>query len=349
MRNPIKKITCKTHSPEADCLAMPLPRQRWRIYALGGGLGHFHRSLALGRIAAARGHEVHILANTRFAPHIPWQNELGPGGAVTIIPHSASRDITAAVTAKWLAADDYDRLVVDTFPRGLAGELPELLPSVRIPKILVHRDLNPEYVTSHQLAETVKQFDLLLLPGEDGPFAKEPTALRTAPWLIRDAAELLPAPLARRRICLDATDLRPVLVVCSTGQKEEETFYREVAQALRAQATSWCVRLASPFPRKGAFSCWPLLPLLTGVTALIGAGGYNLVHEARSTGTPLLAFAQSRRYDRQAIRLLDDELVDNLSMIMERLPELQGSQEIPTYPNGAHLAADTIERCVVKS
>ena len=37
--------------------------QRWLIYALGGGLGHFHRAIAMGRAATLRGHYIKILTN----------------------------------------------------------------------------------------------------------------------------------------------------------------------------------------------------------------------------------------------------------------------------------------------
>ena len=42
-----------------------LSPQRWLIYALGGGLGHFHRAIAMGRAATSRGHYIKILTNDK--------------------------------------------------------------------------------------------------------------------------------------------------------------------------------------------------------------------------------------------------------------------------------------------
>jgi hypothetical protein len=318
--------------------------QHWKIYALGGGLGHFHRALALGRAATARGHAVRILANTRFAPHIPWEPELGERGAVTFIPPDASREATGAAVADWLAASDCDRLIVDTFPRGLAGELPDLLPAVPVPKTLVHRDLDPKYVEKYNLHEAAAQFDQLLLPGEDSPFAELPNARRTGPWLIRDAQDLLPASEARAMLGMDADDSRRLLLVCSTGRADEESKMKQLAGELNVLADDWCTRLISPIPGRGQLAVWPLLPMLAGVDALVGTGGYNLVHEARVTGTPLLARAQPRRYDRQFARLHPNECVSDVSGILSRLQSLPPRSRPQAFPNAVHQAAEWVER-----
>ncbi|MCP4731411.1 MAG: hypothetical protein GY872_15175 [Roseibacillus sp.] len=328
---------------------MPVTSQCWKIYALGGGLGHLHRSLALSRAAIARGHRVDVLANSRLAPHLPWREELGPRGCATMIPSSASPSETSAAVSDWLHTGDCDRLVVDTFPRGLAGELPALLLSVTVPTVLVHRDLNPDYVEQFQLAKAVNRFDLILVPGEDAPFAREAHAQSTDPWLIRDSTELLTPCWAREALGVEAGDDRPVLVVCSTSSEREERFFHELASSLTGRLDSWIVRTASPVPASGQLTIWPLLRLLPGVNGLIGGGGYNLVHEARSTDTPLFAFALPRRYDRQAIRLAQHERVRGSREIIARLGEIRKSLDNPSYPNGVHQAANLIEQSARRS
>ncbi len=37
---------------------------------------------------------------------------------------------------------------------------------------------------------------------------------------------------------------------------------------------------------------WPLLEVMAGIDVLVGSGGYNTVHEARATATPLVALAR---------------------------------------------------------
>ena len=322
---------------------MSVTGQCWKIYALGGGLGHFHRALVLGRGAVAQGHSVEILTNSRFAPHIPWKSELGESGDVTFIRSEDSPEATSAAVIDWLEGESFDRLIVDTFPRGLAGELPELMPEVMVPKTLIHRDLNPEYIEKYDVVGTVEQFDQLILPGEGAPFADMPNARRTEPWFIRDSQELLPADQARLQLGMETDDPRRLLLVCSTGRAQEEKQFKAVMDELNRSLDDWCVRLASPVPGAAELTVWPLFPLLNGVDALVAAGGYNLVNEARATGTPLFAFAQERRYDRQHVRLAQDECVSDVSGILSGLGSLRESSQSGSFVNGVHQAVDWIE------
>ena len=322
---------------------MSVTGQCWKIYALGGGLGHFHRALVLGRGAVAQGHSVEILTNSRFAPHIPWKSELGESGDVTFIRSEDSPETTSAAVIDWLEGENFDRLIVDTFPRGLAGELSELMLEMTVPKTLIHRDLNPEYIEKYDVVGTVGQFDQLILPGEDAPFANIPNARRTEPWFIRGPQELLPADQARLQLGMEADDSRRLLLVSSTGRAQEEKQLKAVMDELNRSLDDWCVRLASPIPGAAELTVWPLLRLLNGVDALVGAGGYNLVNEARATGTPLFAFAQERRYDRQHVRLAQDECVSDVSGILSGLGSLRESSQSGSFVNGVHQAVDWIE------
>jgi len=87
---------------------------------------------------------------------------------------------------------------------------------------------------------------------------------------------------------------------------------------------------------------WPLMKLFEGVDALVGAGGYNTVHEARATCVPLLATAQARLYDRQLHRLHADERVapDEIVRRLQGLHERRGSCQ---FDNGAHDAVHLVE------
>ena len=51
---------------------------RWLIYALGGGLGHLSRAIALARVAArAAGRTIRVLTNSPFAASVPIEREQG--------------------------------------------------------------------------------------------------------------------------------------------------------------------------------------------------------------------------------------------------------------------------------
>ncbi|RJS21967.1 hypothetical protein DRW03_16745 [Corallococcus sp. H22C18031201] len=329
---------------------------RWLVYALGGGLGHLTRAAALARVAARRGHLVSLVTNSPFAPGLPMEPLLGPG--VTVHRLDAAWDkpaVVAEVTRLWTAAP-WDVLVVDTFPRGLAGELPPLLASTRALSVLVHRDLNPEYVARFPLAQAVDAFALLLVPGEPAPFAAHPRAVRTAPWLLLEREALLSREAARRELGAEG-DARPLVVVAGCGRVEEVEEMGRLSARLEAGLGARArVRWVVPpgFTSHGAaLPVWPLLALLPGVDVLVGAGGYNTVREARATGTPLVALARARRYDRQAARLRPEERVADAEAVWARVQELLPPRSrLPAEADafrGAHTAVEHIERALLSA
>ena len=213
---------------------------RWLIYALGGGLGHLTRAVALARVARASGHRIRILTNSPFAASLPLGKDLGDAGALICIDPTLDRHSVASTVRSILEPCDFDVLIVDTFPRGLAGELDALLDDVYCPKVLIHRDIDPAYVRWAGLESAARRFDLLILPGEDAPLGDQPHAVRTAPWLLRDHAELLDQLRARRRLNLRHDDniLRPVVVVVGCGRRDEIEAARVLADRLGSHLSS---------------------------------------------------------------------------------------------------------------
>ncbi|WP_375742824.1 hypothetical protein NR800_29215 [Corallococcus interemptor] len=328
---------------------MAARRRHWRLYALGGGLGHLTRAAALARAAVARGHAVDLLTNSPFAPGLPLESWLGAGATVHRVDARLDKAATVAAVGAWLAESAPDVLVVDTFPRGLAGELVALLPTVRAPRVLVHRDLNPVYVERFDVARAVDAFDLLVVPGEDAPFMHHPRAVRTAPWLLLDADACLSQEEARRRLGLDDGDSRPLVAVMGCGRPEEVVEAGETVARLRASLTPHAAVLwLVPTPHEGGLTVWPALEVLRGVDVLVGAGGYNAVQEARATGTPLVAWARPRLYDRQALRLREEERVGDAAELEAKVTSLLLHQAGPprpsTWVNGVHAAVEAIER-----
>ncbi|MCZ7648341.1 MAG: hypothetical protein M5U26_24295 [Planctomycetota bacterium] len=328
------------------------------IYALGGGLGHLNRALALGRAAGRRGHRSRIWTNSPFAGALFGADgfaRLPDGCALEFVPPELNRGQVAERIHKDFAQPDCDAVLVDVFPRGLGGELAELLPGWHVPKVLIHRELSPAYVQSFEVASWVARYDLILDAGDGGTFADHPRAAKTGPWLIRDADELLTPAAAREALGLSPG--RRAILVLGCGRPEElevaGALTGRLAEGFRAEAD---VCFAAPVPvsglvERGARTLlrWPLLELLRGVDLLVGAGGYNTVHEARSAGVPLLAVPRRRTYDRQDRRLRDAERLDEadpVSCVRERLasaPPARSRAE-PNYRNGVHAALDALER-----
>lgn len=333
---------------------------RWLIYALGGGLGHLTRAGALARAAARRGHSVTLLTNSPFAPGLPLDTVMGRGVAVVRLESVLDKRAVREVVEVCLQDVRPNVLVVDTFPRGLGGELVSLLPGVRARKVLVHRDLNPEYVQRFDVARAVDAFDRVLVPGEDAPFAGHPLAVLTAPWLLLEEAELLPRAEARARLGVAPGDTRPLVAVmgCGTASEVDEagTVAARLGSLLGDEArVRWLVPSgtpAAPEPASFRVPVWPALAVLQGVDVLVGAGGYNTVHEARATGTPFVALARPRLYDRQALRLRPEELADSVETLVERAVQLARSRPARRpgpYASGTGAAVSVIERMLLSA
>ena len=321
--------------------------QRWLLYALGGGMGHLTRAVALGRAARQRGHSVEVVTNSPFAPGLPLEAELGEGRVHRLGAELDKHAVRASIE-RLLASVRPEVLIVDTFPRGLGGELVPLLPELRATKVLVHRDLHPDYVERFGLARFVDTFDRLLVPGEPAPFAHHPRAVSTPPWLVRDAGELLDVPTARRCLGVPEEESVPVVAVLACGRPEEVAKYTGLAAMLQRELGSHVA--VRPLAPDAPPRLWPALTVMRGIDVLVGAGGYNTVQEARATGTPLVAFAQPRLYDRQALRLRPEERISTPGEALERLRTLLASRPgtrperaVPSYVNGAHAAVRLIE------
>jgi hypothetical protein len=217
---------------------------------------------------------------------------------VAIDPALPAAD-TRLETVRHIRAASPACLIVDTFPRGLGGELAGVLPSLAPCKVLVHRDLDPRYVAEaglHALVESA--YDLILIPGEaEGrAFADLPAAVVTAPWLIRSPSELPPR----------QTGAPPCIMVCASGRDEELAWYGAVVARLLviSKAAVRCVAASCPpgCPRECWIAHWPAVDLYAQADVVVGGAGYNTIHECLAHGIPLIARPWPRTYDRQWLR-----------------------------------------------
>ncbi len=335
------------------------PRQHWLIYALGGGLGHVTRATGLIRSANQAGVTCTLMVNSPLLPLVPLADELGSSNTLMALDHRLDGPAVGRCVHELLQAIQPTRFVVDTFPRGLGGELAEVASEIRCPSVLIHRDLNPQYVQEFRLNEYVsKHFDLVLVPGEQATLQTIVPTIETTHWLIRDAQELLSPSQARLALLSQSSvssamthSERPLVLVMATGQPHEIREMHELAEHLMA-AVGDCVelRVGSLVEPQSLFvrRCWlptsPLLPLLPGVDLLIGAGGYNTIAEARAVGVPLIGFARQRLYDRQARRLHSDECLANVDDLVDRVRSARRRDAARSvqFVNGTHSATDAI-------
>jgi hypothetical protein len=338
--------------------------QTWQIYALGGGWGHLNRALCLARIAAHQ-RFVRIITNSPYASYITSliTQETSQILIETISPE-ANFQQTCTQVQNTLLKQDYDCLIVDTFPRGLGGELVKVFSQLkRIPKVLIHRDLNPDYIAAKDLTNFVNQnYNLVIIPGDsdDSPFADLPNVTQTLPWLIRSFSEL-EIDKAYNCLKLSYPQEKPVILVSSSGQPSELELFGLLTQELSDTFPEVIVRCLAPIcpancPKKLWVSQYPGIECLPATDLVVGSGGYNTVNECLALQIPLVGIAYPRLYDRQTRRLqnlnipfhpvtgnLETDVREAIALVHNFLPLNKSSTPIQ-YHNGAIAAVNLIEQ-----
>jgi len=331
-------------------------RPRTLYYAFGGGLGHGTRVLAVARqLARLTGGCQRILVNSAFADTLQTEAMRIPDTELRRLDPAASPTTAARYVAAQLDEFRPHVLVVDTFPRGLGGELVELLQSARVERrVLIGRQLPRRYVVEYKLRPFADAFfDLILIPGEDSPYTELSRSRRLEPFLIRDADEL--PPRREARVALAAPEGSPVVLVVGSGTEPECREMAVLAEELQNALSSGgvAVRLALPpsvayESRGGDFLVrhYPLIEYLPAVDIVIGQAGYNLAHETHSVGVRSLLIARTRKYDRQQQRHYTYADVPQAEALARTLSSMlrQPVESSRCYANGACAGAQLIQR-----
>jgi predicted glycosyltransferase len=348
-------------------------------YALGGGLGHAWRSLAIARqvalqCGAADGSAPSdapnqtpaqcILINTPFANSATRLAAGVAGLALRALAPSGNTHSALEFVRRALDQVQPDVLVVDAFPRGLGGELFRLLRSWDcVCKVLVGRLLPDEYLQRFDLRRFVQQYyDYVIVPGESSPFSDHPRLLQVAPILVRSSGELLEPDAARRRLRLPPGQ-DCILFVGSGTFGECLDLWRVARQLATGNALPLPLRFAWPSdldpPDNDAMlvDAVPLLECYRAVRAVVGNAGYHLAHETRAAQVPAVLIARRRLYDRQLTRATLAEpptasaIADQLRQFLAP-PEAgsiaAGPAKPPHWVSGAVAAGEFISRMLGK-
>lgn len=335
-----------------------MQRETWLIYALGGGWGHACRALALGRVAAKK-HNIIILTSSPYASWVDSES-----CQIITIPPNLTQCSAIAQILEVLSTLTYDCLLVDTFPRGLLGELATFLPRlVSTPRILIHRDLNPNYVTAKQLPEFVSRYYDLVIAVEPRklPLSDLPITRQTSPWLLRSASELPSPETARSRLQLISE--KKLILVLASGRPEEQSLYGHLTHTLAKSEPDYDIHcLSAVIPPTCPPDLWrfyfPALECLCAAHLVIGSGGYNTVYECLALGIPLIAFPFPRLYDRQRDRLQQvnhriiavDKIEAAITVAHHWLndPTFLPPSYPPEYPNGVFTAIKEIDTLITQ-
>ena len=279
-------------------------------YALGGGLGHLVRQLAIANSIhkqVAEKSKSTIVTTSEFAPlvtqlvthqdHAHIQFELLPPSC---LPVESEHLLSKLIGSKPIAC-----LIVDVFPRGLGGELVNcFVEQPNLPRVLVARNLPPGYLSQFQVESFVRNnYSRVFRIEPEAPFENLPQSQLTCPVLFQSATTN-PAPATTQ------DEERRVLVIGS-GTRAECHELRRLADDLNSIASS---NIADDTSQQCKFYFhgptltdndrfhWPPASQLAGFDLIIGSAGYNLFWETRLAQLPAILFAQPRKYDNQRIR-----------------------------------------------
>lgn len=313
-------------------------QQRWCLYALGGGGGHLARAYALARAAWRLGHRSKILARGPLASFLaaPMRSEIARMGSeieIDVMPTSVATSAAGTWVGGQLQGQPFDRLVVDSFPRGLVGELIPFLSQWPRRKFLVARHMNAGYAMKPEVLKAVQAYDHLLLPGEASVWQSHCRHTVTAPWFVRDAVEID----SRSSVCtsLGIEPRKRIAVFVGTGSLQEIDKLHALSLTAKERTPLHVVWLS---PTDAA--SWPAMNVLAAADVVVGSAGYNLVWECRALGVPLLCQVQHRLYDEQDKRIVAEQLWSNEEDLMEKLAYVSPRpQTLVAFDNGAHAAS----------
>jgi hypothetical protein len=240
-------------------------------YALGGGLGHLTRGR---RVLEALG----LTADAAFVTASPYAHDRRITGGIPVIrvPEELDRDPDAH--RAWLRdiARGAERILVDTFPCGIQGELSGLDLPPDLPLDLVARLLR---------WDAYRRAVPAALPRFDTVWRVEPLAAGHEAALRAASRRLLPLDLTPPAPPAVET-VPPYWLIVHSGPEEEVQELVSYAEELRGLAAvpperilvaSRChVALPGGFT---AIDVYPATPLFPAATRIISAAGFNIMLE----------------------------------------------------------------------
>jgi len=262
-------------------------------YALGGGLGHVARSFALiSHAPESVRSRIRLLVSTRSA-HVALPCSPCP---VDQVPEEAMADrkVYARFLADYLGRHKFSRMVIDTFPFGLLGELRNAAPD--LPRVLVGRYLRWDAYCERcgGTEGAVWPRAAIMIEAQEEAYVEaleRKSRVIMAPW---------PVSLASPADLMPQVD-KPAFCVAHSGPPEETRLLVEKAKAIMAARGIQGVPEVFT-PERGLF---PLERHLSHFSDIVAGAGYA----ACAAAAALKGRRQyhlhpfPRRFDDQALRL----------------------------------------------
>jgi len=262
-------------------------------YAMGGGLGHLTRSLAILREALQLIGHVRLMASSKYAslviPHAPCPVDIVAGETLT------SKRKYLKFLAMYLEQHSIEMIVLDTFPFGIVGEW--LHVGSQIPHLLIARYLKwKTYVERTKYKDGPVPWQTLMLE----PLAKDYSRVLEK----YSQLTLLDAPITFQPVDSSKpsfSDRKDCLVVHSGNEAEREVLIGLANQTFggnnKSSFTPDCI-----FPEQGIYPAERAIPHYANV---VSAAGYNMTAIASQSPPERthLLHPFRRRFDNQFLRL----------------------------------------------
>lgn len=276
-------------------------------YALGGGLGHLTRSYAILQALKAITDsplEISLITNS---PHAKFINQ-SINSAVDRLLIADSPAMLSTLLAQ-LFSEDWHLLIVDTFPRGLMGELSAWLAKLKMSKVLIQRYLNEQYLERFDVANFTQNHYQLALRLTDTMPAQLLTAhmidlppVTILPFIDQQGPKLFSDNGDGERKVDDKRAINGRKLLFIDFGKEADAFLEVLYQT---QNINWTVVTTRPAKRASVdhICYYPAATLFPQTDLVVGNGGYNLFHELKLTNKPAIFLPQPRTYDDQFSRV----------------------------------------------
>ncbi|MFW9991798.1 MAG: hypothetical protein ACFFD4_07040 [Candidatus Odinarchaeota archaeon] len=280
------------------------------LYALGSGAGHLIRGLAILRAI----HQLGVLESADLVINSPYLNPVKkffPSQVVIHqiqeIPIKQRRLAIRYLVRRLFEKQDYDAVLIDSFPYGIYQELPGLWKASNMISSLrwvyIFRRLLPPFEREifSQLPGNLP-YNTIIIPNSSNirSFKHIPVEIREScmknvnfHWVGQIVAD--------QSLFEDLKEFPDPLATCSpfichTGASYEVRMLEKNVRKL--ELTEFQVKNASNFT-------FPLFERLKGAPWVCGSAGYNLTSELAASGKPSLLFPFPREFDDQVGRLKD--------------------------------------------
>lgn len=190
--------------------------------------------------------------------------------------------------AAFLRAADRTPLLVDAFPRGLAGELIHILPGRRALTALMVRALNPRYWRECRLRDFIHaHYDIV--------FKLSDPAWPAVAWDELKGRAVAPVTYYSRNEIADRQTARAMIGLPPEAVAVLNLTDRPLRRQLPRQAIIIEARRRPEF--------YPWGRWLRAFDLVVSAGGYNAWHEIRLADVPAIFLPEEKKYDLQAERV----------------------------------------------